>query len=101
MLKGIKKKTSIIKKKKTKQANKQKPIFKYRYVASELWDGTCCPLQPSRTLLTVFTPPQGDKAWWSLSCTRQLALRNTRAPEGGSTPLHVFLNPTPSTEDVI
>lgn len=29
------------------------------------------------------------------------ALRKARAPEGSSTPFHVFLNPTPSTEDVI
>jgi hypothetical protein len=44
---------------------------------------------------------QGDKALWSLSCTCGHALRKARAPEGSSTPFHVFLNPTPSTEDVI
>lgn len=51
--------------------------------------------------VVVFTLPQGDEALWSLSCTCRLALRKARAPGGSSTPFHVFLNPTPSTEDVI
>ncbi|EGV97900.1 hypothetical protein I79_004782 [Cricetulus griseus] len=63
--------------------------------------GRAVPLQPSWTLSVVFTLPQGDEAVWSLSCTHRPALRKARAPGGSSTPFHVFLNPTPSTEDVI
>lgn len=91
---------SLKKEKKNKQTNK-KLFSECRCVTSELWDGACCSLQPSWTLSVVFTLPQGDEALWSLSCTCRLALRKARAPGGSSTPFHVFLNPTPSTEDVI